>query len=372
MGGKQKIAFVIGSLTSGGAERVVTTLSRSLSHNYDVTIFTFQKGETVYRLDDSVKVISCMDEIPPSKTVLHSLILNYKLYRRLTSMLKSHQIELVIGFITMANVLTILAAKTLKIPCIVSERNNPYTDATPRFWKLCRRLTYPYAGFLVVQTELIKDFYKDLIDPRKIGVLPNPISQDLTKNRKENQPKENVVLNVGKLHDQKNQAFLIRAFHTLDFKDWKLIIIGEGERRKSLENLIVELKLESNVFLLGRKNNIHDFYNRSKIFAFSSNYEGFPNALIEAMHFGLPCISTDCPTGPSELIHDGDNGFLTPVGDMEQFGNKLQELMDNPELRDKFSKKAMDTTSKFEVQYVTVKWEKVIESVLLPIEKTIT
>jgi len=364
MATKQKIAFVLGSLTSGGAERVVTTLSNSFIKKYDVTIITFKKSEPFYELHDSINLVSCIDDIAPSKTLLHSLLLNFRLLRALISLLKKNKIDLVIGFITMANVLTIISAKILKIPCIVSERNNPYIDATPTFWKFCRKYTYPLTDFLIVQTNLIKKFYSELVKNDKIEVVPNPISPDLSSKRVVNSKKKKIILNVGKLHDQKNHELLIKAFNDIDHGDWKLHIVGEGENRPILENLINDLGLDAKVFLLGRKNNIQDHYNSAKVFAFTSNYEGFPNALIEAMHFGLPCVSTDCPTGPSELIQDGENGFLVPVDDQEQLSKRLQMLIDDTELQKQFSSGAMDATKDYNASIVTHKWEQTIAKVL--------
>ncbi|MDF0708338.1 glycosyltransferase family 4 protein [Flagellimonas okinawensis] len=364
MQNKTKIAFVLGSLTSGGAERVVTTLSNSFVEKYDVTIITFKKSEPFYKLHDAINVVSCMEDIKPSKNLFNSLLLNFSLLRNLIKLLRANNIDLVIGFITMANVLTILSAKFLKIPCIVSERNNPYIDATPGFWKLCRKYTYPLANSLVVQTKLIKEFYSGLVDNDKIAVLPNPISPLLSDQRNFDADKENIILNVGKLHDQKNQTLLIKAFNDIEYGDWKLYIIGEGQNRSILENLISELGLRDNVFLLGRKNNIHDYYNKAKVFAFTSNYEGFPNALIEAMHFGLPCVSTDCPTGPSELITNGENGYLVPMDNKEELAKRLQLLISDAEIRTNFSSKSLNATKDFNISTVLEKWENVIEYTL--------
>ena len=359
---KKKIAFVVGALTAGGAERVVSTLANAMSTKNDVTIITFRKTKAFYRLNEKVSVVSCLEEIEPSKSILDSLKLNYKLYKRLCSLLQQNNIQIVIGFITMANIMTVLAAKRLSMPCIISERNNPETDSTPIFWRLLRRLTYPLANALIVQTEPIRDFYRNIVNPTKISIIVNPISPNLSKKRAENHNKKNIVLNVGRLHKQKNQKMLIRAFAGLNYPDWTLYIIGEGDERNRLENFISELGIQNNVMLLGKKENIHEFYNNAKIFAFSSDYEGFPNALIEAMHFGLPCVSTDCPTGPSKIIADGENGFLVPVNDQTKFQAQLQQLIQDSKLREKFSNKSIKVTEKFEVQRITAMWESVINA----------
>ena len=356
----KKIAFVIGALTSGGAERVISTLSNALTNDYEVVIIAFRKGKPFYPLNTKVKVIFCLDEIPPSKSIFDSIRLNTKLLSRLIKLLKLEKIEVALGFITMANVLTIIASKFCGIPCIISERNNPYTDASPRFWKFLRRITYPLANTLVVQTQKIKGFYEKKIRPEKIVILPNPISKELSKKRDPNLPKKNFILNVGRLHEQKNQKLLINAFSNLNSEDWQLVIIGDGPEKKHLNRLIQNSRNPKSIILAGKKQNIEEYYNRAKIFAFTSNYEGFPNALIEAMHFGIPCISTDCPTGPSELIDD-KNGFLIPVENQKALEEKMQILINNSALRNLFSKRSPAATKRFEEQNVIVKWKEIID-----------
>lgn len=194
--------------------------------------------------------------------------------------------------------------------------------------------------------------------------MPNPISFKLSKQRDPNHVKENIVLNVGRLHGQKDQLTLIKAFANIGASDWKLYIVGEGDQREKLETFIAEKKLREKVILKGQQKNISSYYNKSKIFVLSSLYEGFPNALIEALHFGLPSISTNCPTGPSELIEDGTNGFLIPITDLKALENKLQLLMTDGTLRKKFSESSPEVTKKFELSNVILDWKNIIEEIL--------
>ena len=115
---------------------------------------------------------------------------------------------------------------------------------------------------------------------------------------------------------------------------------------------------------MGRINSIHEEYNKAKIFAFTSNYEGFPNALIEAMYFGLPCVSTDCPTGPSELIKDNENGFLIPMNNQKILEEKLTIIMDDEKLRESFGHSAKSSSSIFEASKIADNWRKLITELI--------
>lgn len=360
---KKSIAFVIGSLNSGGAERVVSTLSNELIKSYDVSIITFVDIPAFYKLDDRINVLPCFTKIKPSKNVFHALSTNYKLYKKISGYFKSKNIDVAIGFLTTSNVLAVLASRANNIPVVISERINPNATKKTFIWERLRKFTYPKANFVVIQTEIIKDFFSSWIESTKLVILPNPLSPDL-KNQKKEAIKENIILNVGRLTDQKGQDVLINAFSNINPINWKLIIIGEGKNRPTYEKLIDTLNMKEKILLLGRKKNVSEYYTKSKIFAFPSRFEGFPNALIEAMHMGLPCISADCPTGPSELIEDAKNGFLIKVDDQKSLEVKMSKLINDETLRNTFSRLGEKTVAHFSIENVSKKWEEVILSAL--------
>ena len=141
-------------------------------------------------------------------------------------------------------------------------------------------------------------------------------------------------------------------------------IVGEGSQRTHLTALITELNLQESVFLLGKKSNIAEYYASSKIFAFSSRYEGFPNALLEAMYFGLACVSTDCPTGPSEMIENGVNGYLVAVDDIDALALKLQKLAANNDLRFSMGQAASKSVEQYGTEAIVGKWKHLIDRLL--------
>jgi len=361
---KQRIAFVIPSLGAGGAERVVSTLANALIKDYEVYIITFIEVIPFYQLQKEVQLLHCVDKIAPSKNIFSALKNNYFLLKNINAIVQKEKIQLIVGFLTSANVLSVLAAKKNRIPSIISERINPSMTRTAFIWKFLRKLTYSKANFLTVQTKEIQDYYLATIKKERIVILPNPISEELSLKRDSNAIKENVILNVGRLTYQKAQDVLIKSFSKIDYKNWKLVIIGEGPKKKEYDQLIEKLDLKDRVIIKSKTKNIDKYYNSCRIFAFSSIFEGFPNALIEAMHFGIPCISTDCPTGPSELIEDGINGFLIPMNNEEVLTEKINQLILKEDLRLSCGKNGQKTVDQFKVDSVVKQWNKIIKRCL--------
>jgi glycosyltransferase involved in cell wall biosynthesis len=361
---KKKIGFVVGSLSSGGAERVISTLSNELIKKYEIVIITFIKSKPFYFLDDRIKVIACINHKEQPSSVFQSFKLNYILTKRISKIIKREQIHIAIGFITSANILTTIAAKINRIPCIISERNNPLLEDVPRFWVILRKIVYPLADSLVLQTKGVKMFYEKKIKPHKITILPNPISSELSKLQKHSLKKEKIILTVGRLDKNKCQDQLIKAYKCINATEWKVNIIGDGCEKQELQNLIDEYNLNDKIKIISKVERIDKYYNKASIFVFTSKTEGFPNALLEAMHFGLPCISTDCNFGPSDLIEDGINGFLVPINDQIILKSQLSELINNEALRAEFSKKSKLRTENYKSEKVIAQWEKLINTFL--------
>ncbi len=361
---RKKIAFVIASLSSGGAERVISNLSNELIDKFEIVIITFSKSTPFYDLDKRIKVIGCLNSINQSSSIFQSLKLNYILTKRIYQILKKEHINLVIGFITSANILSTLASKMHRIPCIISERNNPLIENVPRFWVILRKFVYPMADKIVLQTRGIKKIYETKIDSRKINILPNPISSKLSQLRDANVEKENLILTVGRLDKNKCQEELIHAFSSIESGNWRLLIIGEGNNKQVLKTLIEHLNLTDKIKIISNVQHIDEYYNKASVFVFTSKTEGFPNALLEAMHFGLPCISSDCDFGPSDLIDDGINGFLVPLNNDGILKERLSQLINNEDLRKIFSCKAKRSTEKYKSNLAISQWEKLINDTI--------
>ncbi|WP_047546297.1 glycosyltransferase [Psychroserpens sp. Hel_I_66] len=366
---KKKIAFVIASLASGGAERVISNLSNTLIENYEIIIITFSESKPFYNLDQRIKVISCLDKIEQPKSIFQSLKLNYLLTKRIFQILKKEHVNVSIGFITSANILSTIASKFYGIPCIISERNNPLVEEVPKFWVLLRSLVYPLADKMVLQTEGVKKIYENKIRKNKISILPNPIASELTNLRDHTIKKENLILTVGRLDENKCHEDIIQAFKTIKVHNWKLLIIGDGDKKEKLIKLIKSSHQSDKIKIISKVKDIENYYNKASIFVFTSKTEGFPNALLEAMHFGLPSISTNCDFGPSDLINDGTNGFLIPLNDSIVLRERLSQLIDSKKLRHIFSQRSIQRTENYESKKAVAQWEQLINSLLLLKEK---
>lgn len=361
---KTTIAFIIHALGSGGAERVVSTLANELANKYRVVIITYSKRKPFYPLSSAITLFHCEEELPTSQNFFQSMRTNYSLVAKISRFLKQENVKLSIGFMTSANILAILASRLNKIPVIISERNNPYLAKVPLFWKVMRRLSYSKASFLIVQTAEVRNYFSKFLSDEKLVIINNPIAPDLTAGKDEQFVKENIVLNVGRFIPGKAQDQLIKAFGAINHQGWKLHLIGSGPKAHDYEQLIKSLDLQSSVELLPPTKNIELHYNKARIFAFTSLSEGYPNALIEAMHFGLPCISTDCPTGPSEIIVNDNNGFLIPMNDQRALQEHLELLITDSTVRSRLGKQAEKSVERFETSTIVKRWQNVIENSL--------
>jgi glycosyltransferase involved in cell wall biosynthesis len=172
--------------------------------------------------------------------------------------------------------------------------------------------------------------------------------------------KEEIILSVGRLINTKHHDRLIRIFKNLNAPNWKLVIVGGdifgGHNFSRLQRLIGELNLTEKVLLVGEKTNVFDYYLTSRIFAFTSSVEGFPNVLGEALSVGLPVVSYDCISGPAELVRQGENGYLVEVFDDDEFINRLQFLIDNPNLLNEISRNAILSIKEFSLERIGEKF----------------
>ncbi|MDB9961272.1 glycosyltransferase family 4 protein [Oceanihabitans sp.] len=360
---KKKIAFILPSLKAGGAERVVSTLSNQLINTFDVVIVVLYNCTPFYPLDKRVEIHFCK-EYSRTLSFTDSIRNHFDLMKRCKKYVKNAKADIIIGFTTTANIYSVLISKRIRLPSIISERIHPDYNIVNHFWNIIRKHIYPKSNALVVQTQEIMNYFLSFTDEKKVVIINNPLAEELVAQKNSVSLKVNHIICVGRLDLQKNQELLIRAFSNIKRKDWKLLLIGEGQLRSHYEKLIIDLNIEEYIELVGNIQDISKYYNTAKIFVLPSNFEGFPNALIEAMSFGLACIATNCPSGPSEIIKDNENGFLIPVHDQMELENKLQLLIDNSELQKQFSLKAIESTAIFDAAYIADKWKELIYKVL--------
>ncbi|MDR8390257.1 glycosyltransferase family 4 protein [Aliifodinibius sp. S!AR15-10] len=359
MSRRKKICLVIPSLGSGGMERVMSILAEYFDKKKKSEVHLVLYGrerDVFYSIPETVVVHKPNFKFENSKRTWHT----FKTLFFLRNCIRSIEPHSILSFGEYWNNLFLLSSIGLNIPKYVADRAEPGLEKGKFQEFLCRWL-YPQAAGVVVQTRVAKKIYEDKYKWTEISVIGNPVNK--MKSEKEVQ-KENAILSVGRLVDTKNFDLLIRIFHRLKVPDWKLYIVGGNSQKqngmKKLEQLITELNLEDKVLLMGTVPHVEEFYQKSKIFAFTSSSEGFPNVLAEAMASGLPVISFDCIAGPSELIDDGENGFLIPLFDTETFEEKLRRLVKDPELRKRMGCNSQKLIENYSIETIGEKFYSLI------------
>jgi len=352
-----KILFVISDLGLGGAQRVIATLSNHWAKNKlnQISIATFGNTPSAYQLFNVNRLVINISE-SNNLGFAKNLIRVNKL-RKTCLTLKP---DIVISFITENNILSILATSMLKVPVVISERSNPFVEKLSTPWRVLRKLCYRYADLLVLQTKGVERFYNDY-NVKKLSIK-NPLN---FKSKIENRIQEKIIITTGRLTPSKNFDLLIEAFAKLsNTAGWQLWILGEGPDRARLEELITKLSVINSVKLLGQVKNVYDYLLKSEIFVLLSEFEGYPNSLIEAMASGLPVISSNCDFGPEEIIKHNQNGILIDLKKKEKIPLVLKHLIENPLERKRLGEKAKEITKELNIESIASKWEEAIENLI--------
>ena len=344
----KRYIFFVGTLGNGGAERVISILSRKMvEQEMDVEILTYYDREVFYDIDSKVKLKS-VESSTRTNNKLKNLIWLRKYFKE--------NAKVVISFLAPFNMMAIAANLGNGIPIIVADRNDPTKVPTNKVLRKTRDVLYRFADGVVLQTRKNQEYFCEKVQ-RNSTVIYNPVNLGVYARAAFECKKEKVFVTAGRLMPQKNQEMMINAFHEVvkKYPDYRLIIYGEGPGREKLEQLVKELEMEQNILLPGSTKELHDQLKSAEGFLLSSDYEGMPNALIEAMCIGLPCISTKV-SGATDLIIDHENGILTEVNDKEAFVKAILEVIECPEKKEKFSKEAVKLNEKLEVSGIMNQW----------------
>jgi len=354
------LVLVIWSLEPGGAQGVLSSLANGWAANEGVSLVTLS-GETKdhYRTIDSVRRLRLFTQ--SGNSLLDVIRRNIWMARDLRQTLRSIRPDIVVSFMDRTNNQVLLATRGLNIPVVVSERTDPRFHQIPRKARLLRRVLYPRADAVVVQTESVRRWCERFIKPANVWVIPNPV-QPCPHPETERQ---RMVVAVGRLVPEKGFDVLLEAFAsaTRSFPDWTLTILGEGPERSALQFLARSYGIEGRVSFPGVVDDPSKYLARAGLFVLSSRYEGFPNALLEAMACGTPSIATDCPSGPSEIIRDGVDGLLVPVDRPDLLADQLSQLMGNPGLRNQLGLRATEVVDRFDAESVFDHWAAVMQTV---------
>lgn len=352
----KKIAFYIGSLTKGGAERVITNLAEYFySKGYQVWMITKFRAETEYSLSEGiVRIIADLTKEEEKGRVRNFFNRTLKLRK----IIKEIKPDVVVSFIGKSNLRTIAATRGTGIPAVVSVRSNPAREIGSGWKRLFTFLLFGMAEGVVLQTTEAKDFFPKWIQKKAI-VLQNSLNPEFIRVAYTGEKRKEIV-SVGRIDHNKNQKMLIEAFIPLakEFPEWNVVLYGDGDAKKGLEECVRTLGLEERILFKGVQSNIPEKIEGASIFALTSKQEGMPNALIEAMVLGLAAVSTDCPCGgPRDLITQNENGILIPPDDTKALTDALKLLMADDNMRQRLSRNAMQLKERVLPENINAQWE---------------
>lgn len=353
-----KVIFVISNISIGGAQRITLILAEWLIKNgIDTKVVAVGESTGNYNIPEIIDV----------KFLGHSS--NKKIVRtiyRLSRILKEEAPQLVITMGVTTCLFSVPAIKMVPgIKHIISERNDPRHFLGKLYVGKLSHLFMRSGDGFVFQTDEAKNYYSVKIQNKGI-VIPNPI---LTANIPDalNEPKKNYIVTMGRLTKQKNHKILIDAFDEFYkcHSNYELHIYGSGELENITKEYASRKKSSKSIVFFEACNNVLECIKDAQIFVLSSDFEGMPNALMEAMAMGLPVISTDCPCGgPRYLVKDKTNGLLFPVGDTKKLVSLLDELADNEQLRMSIAREAIKIKNELCTEKISLKWFEYLRHIL--------
>ena len=366
-----KISILISSLDFGGAERVVSVLLEEFNKKEIEVILVLMDKTIKYKLPKNQEVVYLMTNDLSTGSIKKLLLIPYLAlkYKKICS---KYKIEISLSFMNRSNYINILSSLMgNNINVLISERivpSNEYSSSSlkDKISHYLIKFLYPKADKILpnslgIKNDLVKKFY---IKKELIKVINNPIDFEeiqrkrISDNSLLDKRKYNFIT-IGRLHPQKNHNLLLDAIKEIDAN---LYIIGEGTLREELEKNILDLNLSKKVFLLGKRDNPFEYLNQADCFVFSSNYEGFPNVLLEALACELPIISTNCESGPDELLELKEDfiyginyakyGLLVPTNDTTFMKEAMLQMMQNQDLRNRYKSLALNRSKEFDTSTI--------------------
>ncbi|HXK94269.1 MAG TPA: glycosyltransferase family 4 protein [bacterium] len=355
------IALVISSLGAGGAQRVLTNLANAWARQgRRICVITLESGERpFYALDPAVRHLET-GGFGESRNLLQALLANLRRIRELRRAIWQSNAPLVVSFIGTTNILTILACQGMKRRVVVSERSDPARESLGKVWNLLRRITYRFADTVTANSHGALAMLARTVPRSKLAYVPNLLVLPDTAGK--TIPLQNHILAVGSLRPDKGHDVLLYAFHTArtGHPGWKLALVGDGPWRAHLETLAQMLGIADDVIFYGQREDVFSFYSTARIFVLPSRREGMPNALLEAMYCGLPCVVSDASPGPLEYIEPERSGLVFPMEDHLALAEALRRLMADEALRLQLGQHAKERVEEFTPARALPIWETVL------------
>lgn len=354
----RKILFIIHDINYSGAAKMLSFIANGLSEiGYQVVVYTYAGNKPYYPLNSSIYYI-------PALKVRYSYVEKLLYFIDVQKMIKRINPDIVISFLPNSNMFSIIGTAFSKIPVIICERSDPYYEKGT-FLELKRSL-FKYADGAVFQTERAQRYYPKILQEKSV-VIPNPVTIKKIDRIPLNKRNDEISF-VGRFYiRQKRQDIMLKAFKKVAEidKQIKLVFYGDGPDLPQIQQMAKDMNLSERVIFKGKVNDVVDSIKDSKMFVLTSDYEGIPNALIEAMAIGLPVISTDCsPGGARLLIENKKNGLLIDTNDVDKIADAILFLINNPEVADSYGIEAQKIVNKFTARNVMQLWSEYIEQII--------
>lgn len=358
------ICFFLGGFhQNGGIGRVTSMLINKLveTENINITALCYfnTKSPNIYQISDKItQEYFLLNYQSMTKLLLTGGI------RKLRKYLCDNNIDIVIACGALFFPICTLACKKIKTKCICWEHSNPEGNSDHKNQYYARRFGITLSDLNVVLTNSALNIYKEKYHAHKTIQIYNPIDPEVFTHSTEYNPECNRIISVGRLTYQKNFQCAVDVAKIVLKKhpDWEWDIFGKGEEESSLKSSIISAGLEQQMHLCGQVTDMYDRYGRYSFIVMTSRYEGFPMTLLEGSGNALPLVSFDIPTGPNEIINDGENGFLVKPFDVAEMANKIDLLISNSDLRSKMSAKSREMCKRFTEKEIVEQWITILKT----------
>lgn len=356
---KRKICIFNESISkSGGIERVTINLANMwAAKGYDVEILTISHGHPFYKLSPGIKVHSL--NLTVRMGMGDQIILFGKLVWKVRKFLKNKQYDFLIAIWTSRCIVSIIASMGLPVKVVACE--HIAYGATKTYFKKLRNLLYPYAAAVISLTDTDRKKYLKLNN--HAYTIENAVGYDFF-NLKSNVSDSKVILAVGRETPQKGFDLLVESWHLIykKYPTWQIRIVGDNFTNKTYATLVLnkikQYGLQDTIHIISETNNIKKEYSDAAFYVMASRYEGLPMVLLEAMAAGLPAVSFDCPTGPREIIKDGETGILVRNGSITELAKSIAYMIENVDKRKKYGMMAhLDVKRRFSTEAIAKKWD---------------
>jgi GalNAc-alpha-(1->4)-GalNAc-alpha-(1->3)-diNAcBac-PP-undecaprenol alpha-1,4-N-acetyl-D-galactosaminyltransferase len=342
---RKKILLINNGLAPGGIERASVTLANYFaSKGYIISIVALYKREHFFQISPNISFFEPL--FSRESTNRNFYVLKMMIYLRRT--IKKIRPDAILAFGEWTNPFIVITSLGLKIPVYLSDRMSPELRLT-KVHRILKKTFYKRATGIIAQTNYAKKTIQEKTGAKNIRVISNPINiigmVDCQK--------KNRIITVGRLSKEKGHKVLIEAFSKINNKTWKLSIIGDGEEKEKLFKLAQELGISDQVIFHGYQRDFSLLLSESQVFVLPSLSEGFPNALLEAMAVPLACISSDCVSGPRDIISNGVNGLLVEPGNVTELVHAINRLTEDSELRERLAREAYLVRENYSFDIIT-------------------